>query len=94
MRTLLLLGREHWVCADAATAAKIADLLAKCKPVHTHYLPRMFKDYVLEEAAVGAFPHEVRIETLAADRKVLTPAALEKLEAEHAALETNGSADK
>ena len=24
MRTLLLVGREHWVCADAATPAKIA----------------------------------------------------------------------
>ena len=88
MRTLLLVGHEHWVCADTATAAKIADLLGKCQPVHTHYLPRMFKEYVLESAAVGAFPHEVRIETLAADRKVLTPDAMAKLEAVHDTMES------
>lgn len=88
MRTLLLVGREHWVCADAATPAKIADLLARCKPVNTHYLPRMFKEFVLEEAAVGAYPHEVKIETLAADRKVHTPSAMAKLEAVHDTMES------
>lgn len=64
MKILIQLGREYWIAPDFQTAAKIADLLGKCRPVAQDYLPNITPHQVYFTAEHGDYPHEVEVRTI------------------------------
>lgn len=71
MKVLMQIGQEYWIAPDFATAAKVADLVAKCKPVAREYFPHITPNEAYYPAPHGAWPHEVEVKTIA-DELVVT----------------------
>ena len=63
MKIIMQVGREYWAAPDFSSAMKVAHELSKCQPLHRHYLPQARE--VFTKAAVGEYPHEVTVRTMA-----------------------------
>jgi hypothetical protein len=78
MKVILQIGSSKFFCDDAATAAKVADLLGQMKPVES--AGYLITDDINSNGDVlfysrGAYVHEVRIYSVDAERIHRTEAA-------------------
>lgn len=89
MKTLLSIGYSKWVARDAATAAKVADLLGGMTAVNEHYSEASGVKEVLTPAPVREHRHEIIIEAIE-DSRMLTAKEFAKWQAQHC-LESSAS---